>query len=68
MAPLCFLRLVMKFGYSVAVRHQDNKTNVYQIELERTMDAEDLTQFITQVKVELPTAKTVLCSANPQPT
>ena len=58
----------MKLTYSVAVRHQDNKTNVYRIELERAMDAEDLTQFISQVKTELPTAKTVLCSANPQPT
>ena len=58
----------MKLTYSVAVRHQDNKTNVYQIELQSAMDAEELTKFISQVKTELPTVKTVLCSANPQPT
>ena len=52
----------MKFSYSVAVRHQNTRTNVYSIDFDEEMDPQAI---INLVKQEVPTARTVLCTVHP---
>lgn len=52
----------MKFGYSVAVRHQNSRTNVYQINFDEEMESQTI---INLVKQEVPTARAVLCTVHP---
>ena len=54
-----------KHGYSVAIRHKDGKNNLYQIVLDEPIPLEGMTDWITQLRNEVPTAQTVLCSATP---
>lgn len=52
----------MKFGYSVAVRHQNSRTNLYQINFDEEMEFQTI---IDLVKQEVPTARTVICTVHP---
>lgn len=52
----------MKFGYSVAVRHQNSRTNVYQINFDEVMEPQVIIDLVKQV---VPTARAVLCTVHP---
>lgn len=52
----------MQFCYSVAVRHQNTRTNVYSIDLDEEMDPQAI---INLVKQEVPTTRTALCTVHP---
>ena len=52
-----------KYGYSVAIRHKDGKNNLYQIVLDEPIPLEGMTEWLTQLRAEVPTAQTILCSA-----
>ena len=54
-----------KYGYSVAIRYKDGKNSLYRIVLDKPIPLEGMTEWITQLRAEVPTAQTVLCSVTP---
>ena len=54
-----------KYGYLVAIRYKDGKNILYRIVLDEPIPLEGMTEWITQLRNEVPTAQTVLCSVTP---
>lgn len=52
----------MQFGYSVAVRHQNTHTNVYQINFDEVMEPQVIIDLVKQV---VQTARAVMCTVHP---